>query len=155
MARGEMLGKLPPKLVEHYEYTPEVFVPFLRSLVEASNQSFRQVSFGAGLDHGAVRRYLKAGTKPSQDACIALAGYFNVHPNEMLLKAGYPPRAYFDLSLADPDEFPPDVKQVAQELMKIEGDELRRRVSESVLQLLQQMFTQIESDQADPSEKSA
>jgi len=41
----------------------------------------------------------------------------------------------------DPNEFSPDVKEVAQELMKIEDVNVRRRVSESVLQLVRQMFT--------------
>jgi len=45
------------------------------------------------------------------------------------------------LSLADPNEFSPDVKEVARELMKIEDINVRRRVSESVLRLVREMFT--------------
>ena len=139
--KGKTAGKLPGTGVKKYAYTPEEFVPFVKRLVEESQQSMRQVSLGAGLDHAALYRYLNQGQRPNQDACIALAHYFKVHPNEMLQKAGYPPRAYFDLSLADPDEFSPEVKAVAQELMKIEDDAQRRRVAQTVLQLVEEMFT--------------
>ncbi len=80
-------------------HTADEFVPFVKQLVEQSKQSTRP---GWPLDHSALYRYLNQGMRPNQDACIALAYYFQVHPNEMLQKAGYPPRAYFDLSLADP-----------------------------------------------------
>jgi hypothetical protein len=148
MSKGKTAGKLPNQRVTHYHYPAEEFVSFLESLVDESKQSFRQVSLGAGLDHAAVQRYLRRGTKPSQDACIALAHYFDIHPNVMLQKAGYPPRAYFDLSLADPDEFSPEVKEVAQALMRIENAAIRRRVSEAVLRLVQEMFTEPESTEA-------
>lgn len=142
MARGKLIGRLPDTGVEQIEYTPEKFVPFLKGLVAASKQSLRQISLGSGLDPGATRRYIH-GAKPSRDACIALAQFFNVHPNEMLEKAGYPTRGFFDLSLADPAEFAPEVKEVAQELMKIEEMAIRRRVCNAVLQLVREMFTQI------------
>lgn len=145
MARGKLLGRLPDTGVEQIEYTPEKFVPFLKELVAASKQSFRQISLGSGLDPGAVRRYINGGAKPSRDACVALAQYFNIHPNEMLEKAGYPARAFFDLSLADPSEFAPEVKEVAQELMKIEDVTIRRRVCSAVLQLVREMFTHIDT----------
>ena len=48
--------------------------------------------------------------------------------------------AHFDLSLMDPEEFSPDVKKVAQTLMRIEDAETRRRVSDAVLKLVQEMF---------------
>ena len=61
-------------------------------------------------------------------------------PNEVLQKAGYAPLAHFDLSLMDPEEFSPDVKKVAQTLMRIEDAETRRRVSDAVLKLVQEMY---------------
>jgi len=122
-------------------YKPEEFIPFLEQLVTERNETYRQASLRSGLDHGAVRRYLKAGSRPSRDACISLAYHFGVHPNVMLQKAGYPPLAYFDLSLADPAEFAPAVKEVARELMKIEDTALRERVCEAVLRLVREMFT--------------
>ncbi len=54
MGRGATPGKLPDRKVRHYPYTPEVFIPFLEELVESSKQTYRQISLGAGLDHGAV-----------------------------------------------------------------------------------------------------
>ncbi len=126
---------------EREKYKREEFVPYLQALVDKDGRSMRKISLAAGQDHSAVRRVLKLGTRPTRDACIALAHVFNIDPNEFLQKAGYEPLAYFDLSLADPNEFSPDVKQVARELMKIEDINVRRRVSESVLQLVRQMFT--------------
>jgi DNA-binding phage protein len=144
--KGKTAGKLPNTGVKKYEYTMEEFVPYMKELVARSKQSMRQVALGAGLDHSALYRYLNQGQRPNQDACVALAHYFGVHPNEVLQKAGYPARAYFDLSLADPDEFSPEVKAVGQELMKIEDEAQRRRVAETVMNLVQEMFTGQEED---------
>jgi hypothetical protein len=130
---------------DHTGYDPEVFVPFLEGLLTEHQRSYRQASLGAGLDPGAVRRLLKTGARPSADSCIALAHYFNVPPNTMLAKAGYQPRAYYDLSLADPNEFAPEVKAVAQELMKIGDPAIRQRVSDAVLRLVREMFTPTET----------
>ncbi len=126
---------------EREKYKRDEFVPYLQALVDADGRSMRKISLAAGQDHSAVRRVLKLGTRPTRDACIAFAHLFGVHPNEFLQKAGYEPLAYFDLSLADPNEFSPDVKEVARELMKIEDINVRRRVSGSVLRLVREMFT--------------
>ena len=126
---------------EKDKFKREVFIPFLQALVDKEDRSMRQISLSCGMDHGAVRRYLKHGSRPGKDSCIAMAHYFGLHPNEFLEKAGYKPLDYFDLSLADPNEFSPDVKEVAQELMKIEDASVRKRVSEAVLRLVREMFT--------------
>lgn len=123
------------------KYKREEFVAYLQALVDADGRSMRKISLAAGQDHSAVRRILKLGTRPSQDACIAFAHLFDIDPNEFLQRAGYEPLAFFDLSLADPNEFSPDVKEVARELMKIEDINVRRRVSSSVLRLVREMFT--------------
>lgn len=130
---------------DHTGYEPEVFVPFLEGLLAEHNCSYRQASLGAGLDPGAVRRLLKTGARPSADSCIALAHYFNIPPNTMLAKAGYQPRAYYDLSLADPNELATEVKAVAQELMKIGDPAIRQRVCDAVLRLVREMFTLTET----------
>jgi len=88
-----------------------------------------------------VRRLLKTGARPSTDSCIALAHYFGAPPNTMLAKAGYQPRAYYDLSLADPNEYATEVKAVAQELMKIGDPATRERVCAAVVRLVREMFT--------------
>jgi transcriptional regulator with XRE-family HTH domain len=134
--KGKTAGKLPDTGVKKYEYTPEVFVPYVKELVARSKQSMRQVALQAGLDHSALYRYLSQGQRPNQDACIALAHYFGLHPNEILQKAGYPARACFDLSLADPDEFSPEAKAVARELMKIEDGQQRRQVAVGIRKLV-------------------
>jgi hypothetical protein len=122
-------------------YQREQFIVFLEKLLEERNESPRQASLASGLDHGAIQRFLHRGTRPSQDTCIALSHHFGVHPNVMLETAGYPTQPYFDLSLANPLEFPPEVKQVALELKKIENPEVRRRVCAAVLRLLREMLT--------------
>jgi transcriptional regulator with XRE-family HTH domain len=122
-------------------YEPDRFVPFLESLLEEANESAREASLESGLDHGAVQRYLRKKGRPSQDTCIAMANHFGINPNVMLSKAGYPPQPYFDLSLTDPNEFAPEVKEVAMELMKIENPQVRRRVCDAVLSLTREMFT--------------
>ena len=126
---------------EREKYNRDKFIPYLQAMVDADGRSMRKISLAAGQDHGAIRRILKLGSRPTRDGCIAFAHLFGVDPNEFLQMAGYEPLVYFDLSLADPNEFSPDVKEVAQELMKIEDVNVRRRVSESVLQLVRQMFT--------------
>ena len=126
---------------DHTGYEPDVFVPFLEGLLTEQHRTYREASLGAGLDPGAVRRLLKTGVRPSQDTCINLALYFHIAPNIVLAKAGYQPRVYFDLSLADASEFAPEVKAVAQELMKIADPALRERVCTAVVRLVGEMFT--------------
>ena len=125
-------------------YDPDQFVPFLQGLLEENNETAREASLASGLDHGAAQRYLRYKGRPSQDSCIALANHFGINPNVMLSKAGYPPQPYFDLSLTDPNEFAPEVKEVALELMKIEDTQVRRRVCDAVLRLIREMFTAVE-----------
>ncbi len=54
-ARRETLGK---------KYNPEPIVKRLRELLEKHNESYREASLRAGLDHQAVRRVLE-GQRPS------------------------------------------------------------------------------------------
>ena len=113
-------------------YDPDMFVPFLRRLMEARNESYRETSLKAGLDRSAMWRFLNKRNRPHRDACILLAQHFEINPNEMLQMAGYDPLPLFDLSLADPDEFPPEVKAVAQALTDITDLALRRRACELI-----------------------
>lgn len=113
-------------------YDPSVFIPYLRRLLAERNESYREASLGAGLDRSAVWRFIEQETRPHRDACILLAQHFGVNPNEMLQAAGYDPIPLFDLSLADPDEYPPEVKAVAQALARIEDPERRRAACEAV-----------------------
>ncbi len=109
-------------------YDPEPFVAFVTRLLEARNETYREAAMRAGLDRSSVWRFLHQEVRPHRDACILLAQHFQVNPNEMLALAGYEPIALFDLSLASPDEFPPEVKALAQALTGIADIEKRRRV---------------------------
>jgi len=113
-------------------YEPEKFIPYVKQLLEERNETSREASLRAGLDRSALWRFIKKETRPHRDACILLAQHFEVNPNEMLQAAGYDPISLFDLSLADPDEYPPEVKAVAQALSRIEDLERRRAVCEAV-----------------------
>ena len=103
----------------------------------AGNDTRVQDAPGAGLDHGAVLRFLKGEFRPARDACIELAVYFDMNPNELLQLAGYEPMPIFDLSLIDPDEFPAEVKRVAKALSTISDMSIRRQMCKAILLLLE------------------
>jgi transcriptional regulator with XRE-family HTH domain len=109
-------------------YDQEQFVPFVQRLLAERNETYREAAIRAGLDRSSVWRFLNKGTRPHRDACILLAQHFEVNPNEMLAAAGYEPIALFDLSMADPDEYPPEVKALARALTEIPGAAKRRRL---------------------------
>jgi hypothetical protein len=108
----------------------------LRELLDATHQSARQASLGAGLDHGAIVRFLNGEYRPARDACIQMAVYFDLNPNEFFELAGYPPMEIFNLSLIDPHDFPPEVKRVAKALNEINDPAARMRVCKAILVLL-------------------
>ena len=54
------------------------------------NESRREASLGAGLDHAAISRYIN-GTQPSVASCQKLAEYFGVPEKQVLEVAGYFP----------------------------------------------------------------
>ena len=51
-------------------YDPKRLVPVLEELLEKRNESYREASLKAGLDHGSMRRYLRDGTRPSINALL-------------------------------------------------------------------------------------
>jgi len=110
------------------------FCQYLKNLVESRHTTMRQASLQAGLDHGAVGRFTR-GRRPSRDSCLLLAEVFEVDPNEMLARAGYEPMPIVDRTLIDPNEFPPDIKAFATELMAFEP-ERRREIFGAVKTLL-------------------
>ena len=103
--------------------------------LEQRNESYRQASISAGLDETAISRYFR-GTQPVRDACIALADYFGINPNEMLEAAGYKPLHFFDRRMIDPSAFPPDIDQLAGEIMQIENKDIRREMVKTLRQVL-------------------
>lgn len=59
------------------------------------NESAREASLRAGLDHSAISRFM-SGTKPTVESCHKLAAHFGV-PEKMVLElAGYFPPEDFD-----------------------------------------------------------
>ena len=61
---------------------------FLIEQCKKYNLSWRQASLKAGLDHGAVSRYIN-GVRPTRKSAIALAGVFGVPSIELLVLAGH------------------------------------------------------------------
>ena len=104
--------------VTHKVYDTDKFSRYLKGLVQASGLTMRQVSLRAGLDHGAVGRFIR-GRHPHRDSCLLLAEVLQVDPNQVLAMAGYQPMPVVDRSLIDPDEFPPEVKELAADLASI------------------------------------
>jgi len=119
------------------EYDREAFAEYLEGLRQEANESYRGVSVAAGLDHGALRRYIKKHQRPTRESCIALADHFGVNPNELLTRAGYEPMHFFDRSLVDPAAYPPEVEDVASYLARMKPASWRRAVCRAVRELLE------------------
>ena len=68
------------------------------------NQTYREFSLAAKLDHGAVSRYL-AGTRPARENCEKLAAYTGVPLQQILVMAGY---------LKAPPDYDPFLEKVAE-----------------------------------------
>jgi hypothetical protein len=111
----------------------------LEKLRQERNESYRYASQAAGLDHGALHRFIKADRRPNRESCIALAHHFEINPNELLVAAGYEPLPWFDPSLTDAYDYPFEVKQVAEALTCIQDLGLRRRVCGAMQALAEAM----------------
>ena len=116
----------------------------LDELRQGRNESYRQASLNAGLDHGTLRRYICDGHCPQRLALIALADRFGVNPNELLLLAGYPPMKLFQRVLVDPDSLPSDIGALIEDLQRIPDRAQRRRLAEAVRVLLAGYLADIE-----------
>jgi transcriptional regulator with XRE-family HTH domain len=116
-------------------YDPKRLVPVLEELLEKKNESYREASLKAGLDHGSMRRYLKDGKRPSMNALFLLANHFEVNPNTLLVLADYPPMRMFEREPADLDKLTPDVRRLAEDLERIGDPTLRWRLA-AALRLL-------------------
>ena len=116
-------------------YDPKQLVPVLEELLEKKNESYREASLKAGLDHGSMRRYLRDGKRPSMNALFLLANHFDVNPNTLLVLADYPPMRMFEREPADLDKLTPDVRRLAEDLERIGDPTLRWRLA-AALRLL-------------------
>lgn len=61
---------------------------FLDNQCKKRGLSWREASLGAGLDHGAISRFIR-GTTPSPDSCQKLAAFFGVPEDVLLVLAGH------------------------------------------------------------------
>jgi hypothetical protein len=118
-------------------YNP--WAALLEELRLERNESYREASIAAGLDHGALHRFIKTDRRPNRESCIALAHHFDINPNELLVAAGYGPLPWFDPSLTDAHDYPFEVKQVAEALLRIRDLGFRRRVCGAMQALAEAM----------------
>jgi transcriptional regulator with XRE-family HTH domain len=118
------------------DYDPERLAQVLDELRQTRNESYREASLNAGLDHGALRRYIADGRRPQRQALIALADHFGVNPNELLPLAGYPPMKLFQQVAVDPDSLPSDLGDLVADLQRIPDRSQRRKLVEAVRVLL-------------------
>ncbi|HHE72636.1 MAG TPA: XRE family transcriptional regulator [Chloroflexi bacterium] len=117
-------------------YDPEPLVRMLEQLRVERNESYREASLNAGLDHEAMRRYCIHKKRPQMQSLIALADHFGVNPNQLLELAGYSPLAIFERAEVDPESVPSDVKELMDDLARIADPALRKQVIEAVRVLI-------------------
>lgn len=117
-------------------YDRAAFAAYLSELLEARNESMREASLAAGLNHSAVNRFITDRQRPTRESCIALADHFGLNPNEMLERAGYEPMHFFDRSLVDPEAMPPDVLELSRYLRRIRPYGRRRQLCRVIRELL-------------------
>jgi len=99
---------------------------FLSERCKSRNLSWREASLGAGLDHGAISRFI-GGTKPSTDSCIKLARYFGVADDIVLHLAGYLDREQGALD--------PEVEAIARKIGEVPANR-RDKVMNAILSIL-------------------
>ena len=104
----------------------------LEELRRARNESYREASLAAVLDNGALHRFIRGKRRPNRESCIALAHHFEINPNELLIAAHHEPLPWFDPSLTNAQDYPFEVKQVAEALLGIHDLRLRREACEAM-----------------------
>jgi len=116
-------------------FDPEAMIKRLRELLEKHNESYREASLRAGLDHQGVRRILD-GQRPSMHICILMADHFGINPNEFLTLAGWPALKAFAIGSIDKDNLPPEAVDVALAIAKISDPGTRKDVTAAILTLV-------------------
>lgn len=100
----------------------------VKELLAERNESLRSAGINSGLDHQFVRRIVN-GERPNMVACIMLADYFDVNPNEFLQLAQWPTLKVFDIAHNDrKKQVPPEAVDLALELAEFPNEESRRKV---------------------------
>lgn len=116
-----------------HKYDPKPVVQVLRRLMEERGTSQRQASLEAGLDPSAMFRFVEQGLRPSRDSVIALADYFGINPNDLLVLAGHRPLRSLEAVRAGVS---PELKGITDRVMAIQDLAARRRVIAAIEVLL-------------------
>jgi len=132
-------------------YDPTRLVAVLKGLLTEQNESYREASLRAGLDHGAVRRYVRDERRPSRGALLALADHFEMNPNDLLALADYQPMKIFERDSVNLAGLTPDVRQLAEDLERIGDPVLRRRLTEALRLLIAGYLEEREPDRSNVS----
>lgn len=143
-----------PRTPGHRNYAPERFQSLLRELLQKTAESYRQASKAAGLDSSAISRYLSS-TRPSRDACVALADHFGINPNEMLEAAGYKPLAFFEEGPLEPGQASREVKELITKIQQINDPRIRRRLIDAIGVMLEAYLPAETAPAAEPRRKPA
>jgi hypothetical protein len=120
-------------------YNPEPLINRIKELLQKKNESYREASLKAGLDHQAIRRIF-AGKQPQMHICILLADHFGINPNEFLLLAGWPTLKAFDMASLSDENLPIEAMEVAKNMAKIPEPGTRKEVADAILTLLRRYF---------------
>jgi transcriptional regulator with XRE-family HTH domain len=123
----------------HSPYDPEPLINRIKELLQKKNESYREASLRAGLDHQAIRRIF-AGKQPQMHVCILLADHFGINPNEFLELAGWPVLKAFEVGSLSDERLPVESIEVAKSVARIADPGTRKEVSEAVLTLLKRYF---------------
>jgi hypothetical protein len=119
------------KRVKHARKGDIDMVPFsnrVKELLAERNESLRSAGINSGLDHQFVRRIVN-GERPNMVACIMLADYFGVNPNEFLQLAQWPTLKVFDIAHSNKKkQVPPEAVDLALDLADFTNAESRRKV---------------------------
>jgi hypothetical protein len=124
---------MPEGYEEGHDHTQ--LVEALEGLLEKRNESMREASLAAGLDHGALLRYIRYGRRPTRDSVLLLADHFEMNPNDLLRLAGYRSMKMFERKKLEPGTVSPEVLALVEDLERIADPVLRRELAEA-MQLL-------------------
>lgn len=106
-------------------YDPKPLATLLERWLEERDLSQRQASLEAGLDRGALSRFIGEGRRPSRHSLIMLADYFGVNPNRLLELVGYESLEIFETAR---EGIPPEVAGLVERLQAIADPVQRSKV---------------------------
>lgn len=134
IAKAKRLARTQP-------YDSQPMIQRIEELLKQHNESFREASLDAGLDHQAIRR-IRAGFRPGLEVCILLADHFSINPNELLQLASWPTLKAFDIHTESAENLPPEAVSVAKEIARIPDPGMRKQVAEAILVLVKKYFNE-------------